>query len=215
MVDATWVTLRHASCVIGSRNHTNHAMTRHLPGGDPPGVINPQRPAPPPSLSPEPPRPPRTIASVAPGPRRTIASYTNYADAESAVDWLADQGFPVERGAIVGTGLRSVEQMEGRLTAGRAALIGAGAGVLLGALLALLAGLLPWDWDAEVAVSVVAAGALFGALFGALIRDALSAGRRDFLSFTRIEADRYEVQIDADAAGEARRLLDGMPEASR
>jgi hypothetical protein len=50
-----------------------------------------------------PPAPPRTIASVAPGPRRTIASYANYADAESAVDRLGDQGFPVERGAIVGT----------------------------------------------------------------------------------------------------------------
>ena len=48
------------------------------------------------------PRPPRTIAWVAPGPRRTIASYANYADAESAVDWLADQDFPIERGAIVG-----------------------------------------------------------------------------------------------------------------
>jgi hypothetical protein len=46
--------------------------------------------------------PPAHDASVAPGSRRTIASYANYADAESAVDWLADQGFPVERGAIVG-----------------------------------------------------------------------------------------------------------------
>jgi hypothetical protein len=53
----------------------------------------------------EPPAPPvplRTIASVAPGPRRTIASYVNYADAERSVDRLADRGFPVERGAIVG-----------------------------------------------------------------------------------------------------------------
>jgi hypothetical protein len=178
-------------------------------------VIKARHPAAPPTLSPESPRPPRTIASVAPGPRRTIASYTNYADAESAVDWLADQGFPVERGAIVGTGLRSVEQMEGRLTAGHAALIGAAAGILIGALLAVLAGLFPWDWDAQVAASVVATGALFGALFGALVRDALSGGRRDFLSFTRIEADRYDVQIDTDAAGEARLLLDAMPAAPR
>ena len=73
---------------------------------------------------PAPPRPPRTIASGAPGARRTIASYANYAGAESAVDWLADQGFPVERGAIVGLGLRSVEQVEGRMTARRAALVG-------------------------------------------------------------------------------------------
>ena len=85
--------------------------------------------------------------------------------------------------------------MEGRWTAGRAALIGAGAGVVIGALL----------------VSVVAVGALFGAVSGALVHEALSGGRRDFMSFTRIEADRYDVQVDPDAAGEAKRLLDDMP----
>ena len=41
--------------------------------------------------------------------RRTIASYSTYAEAERAVDWLADHGFAVERSVIVGTGLRSVE----------------------------------------------------------------------------------------------------------
>ncbi|HEX2411769.1 MAG TPA: general stress protein, partial [Solirubrobacteraceae bacterium] len=66
--------------------------------------------------------------------RRTIASYTDYQDAERAVDWLSDQGFAVERGAIIGTGLRSVEQVTGRMTIGRGALVGAGEGALIGAL---------------------------------------------------------------------------------
>jgi hypothetical protein len=158
---------------------------------------------------PDPPQPPRTIASVAPGPRRTIASYDNYADAETAVDWLADQGFPVERGAIVGFGPRSVEQLEGRMTARRAALIGAGGGVLIGALLALLAAIFPWDsLSAEASVYAVAMGALLGAASGALVHEALSGGRRDFISATRIEANRYDLQVDEDAAGEATRLLD-------
>ena len=90
---------------------------------------------------PAPPAPPRTIASDAPGRRRKIASYADYADAERAVDWLADRGFPVEHGAIVGMGLRSVEQVEGRMTPGRAALVGAAAGIFMGAFLALLAGI--------------------------------------------------------------------------
>jgi hypothetical protein len=161
---------------------------------------------------PVPPGPPRTIATLAPGPRRTIASYSNYADAEGAVDWLSDRGFPVERGAIVGTGLRSVEQVEGRMTAWRAALIGAAGGVLVGALIALLAGILPWDGNsAEVSAYAVAIGALFGALSGPLVHDALSGGRRDFISATRLEADRYDLQIDADAADDAGRLLAAMP----
>jgi hypothetical protein len=163
---------------------------------------------------PAPPSPPRTIASVAPGPRRTIASYANYADAESAVEWLADQGFPVERGAIVGMGLRSVEQVEGRMTAGRAALVGAAGGIIVGALLALLAGIFPWDsGSAGMLAFAVVIGAAFGAVSGALVHEALSGGRRDFISATRIEADRYDVQVDEDAADDGKRLLAAMPSA--
>jgi hypothetical protein len=72
--------------------------------------------------------------------RRAVASYSNYREAEHAVDWLSDQGFPVERIAIVGTGLRYVEQVAGRVTTARAALTGAGQGLLIGLLFALLFG---------------------------------------------------------------------------
>jgi Heat induced stress protein YflT domain len=161
---------------------------------------------------PAPPEPPRTIASVAPGARRTIASYDNYADAERAVDWLADRGFPVERGAIVGLGLRSVERLAGRMTAGRAALVGAAAGIVMGALVALLVAVLPWGSGfAETLASVVGIGVLFGTVSGALLHEARSGGRRDFISATRIEADRYELQVDEGAADDAGRLLAAMP----
>jgi hypothetical protein len=188
-------------------------MTAHVAWREPAGVIEPRSPTDTARTQPPaPPGPPRTIASVAPGPRRTIASYGNYADAESAVDWLADQGFPVERGAIVGFGLRSVEQVEGRMTAGRAALVGAAWGIILGALLALLAGLFPWDsGSAEMLAYAVILGAVFGALSGALVHEVRSGGRRDFISATRIEAHRYDVQVDADAADDAKRLLSRRP----
>jgi hypothetical protein len=64
------------------------------------------------------------------GARRTIATYASYQEAEQAVDLLSDERFPVNRVAIVGTGLRSVEQVVGRVTTGRAALTGAGQGAL-------------------------------------------------------------------------------------
>ena len=76
---------------------------------------------------------------VSPSPsvaRRTIATYSSYEEAERAVDSLSDQKFPVERVAIVGTGLRSVEQVVGRATTGRAALTGAGQGALIGLFIA-------------------------------------------------------------------------------
>jgi hypothetical protein len=165
-----------------------------------------------PAEPPAPPAPPRTIASVAPGARCTIASYVNYADAERAVDWLADRGFPVERGAIVGMGLRSVERLAGRMTAGRAAFVGAAAGIIMGALLALLVAILRWGSGSAVTLpSVVVLVALVGAVSGALLHEARSGGRRDFISATRIEADRYDLQVDEGAADDAERLLAAMP----
>lgn len=153
------------------------------------------------------------LPTVAPGARRTIASYAGYAEAESAVEWLVQHGFPVQRGVIVGTGLRSVEQLSGAMSARRAALLGVGPGILVGALLALLAGVLPWDsGSAEVLLYAVGIGALLGSMSGALLHEALSGGRRNFVSNTRIEAERYELQVDEDSAHEAKRLLDTMPE---
>jgi hypothetical protein len=152
------------------------------------------------------------LPTVAPGVRRTIASYAGYAEAEGAVEWLAQHGFPVQRGAIVGRGLRSVEQLSGAMSARRAALLGVGPGVLVGALFALLAGVFPWDsGSAEVLLAAVGVGALLGAVSGGLLHEALSGGRRDFVSTTRIEAERYELQVDEDSAHEAKRLLDAMP----
>jgi hypothetical protein len=145
------------------------------------------------------------------GTRRAIATYSDYRDAERAVDWLSDQEFPVERVAIVGSGLRSVEQVSGRLTIGRAALTGALQGALIGLLFALLFGIFftgP-EFLGLLAYALVA-GAIFGAILGGLSHGA-QGGTRDFTSVRGIEAERYEVQVDEAAADEAKRLLDSMP----
>jgi len=143
--------------------------------------------------------------------RRTIAAYSSYPEAVRAVDWLSDQGFAVERVAIVGTGLRSVEQVAGRVTTGRAALTGALQGAMIGLLFALLFGLFfTGPGFLGLLLYAVVAGALFGALFGALAHGALG-GRRDFASSVRTEAERYEVQVDESVADEARQFVDAMP----
>jgi hypothetical protein len=147
-------------------------------------------------------------------PRRTIATYTDYRDAERAVDWLSDQGFAVQRVTIVGTGLRTVERVAGRVTIGRAALAGAAQGALIGLIFALLFGIFfagPAFFG--LLLYAVVAGAIFGALFGAAAHWSMG-GRRDFASATRTEADRYEVQVDAELAEEGRRLIADMPASS-
>ena len=151
-------------------------------------------------------------AGAAGGSRRAIATYRDYASAERAVDWLSDQGFAVEHTAIVGRGLRSVEQVAGRMSAGRAALVGLGEGSLIGMLFALLFGVFFTGPDfGGLLLYGIVTGGLFGTLFGALTHVTVSDGKRDFVSDTSIVADRYEVQVDEDVADEAKRLLGAMP----
>src|SRR5215208_1038600 len=106
---------------------------------------------------------------VAVAPKTTVATYDNYAEAERAVDFLSDRDFPVERVAIVGTGVSAVEQVAGRMTTGRAALQGAGQGAMLGLLFGLLFGLF-FSGPAFFGVVLygLVAGAVFGAILGAL-----------------------------------------------
>lgn len=139
-----------------------------------------------------------------------VASYRTYAEAERAVDHLSDQKFPVERTAIVGRGLKSVEQVTGRMTmwgaAGRTALSGA----VLGAVFGWIFGLFDWVNPLIAGLLLALYGAVFGAVLGGLlglIGHAMTGGRRDFSSVSGIQADSYDVLVDAAHAAEASRLL--------
>jgi hypothetical protein len=144
--------------------------------------------------------------------RKTVASYPSYAEAEHAVDSLSDQGVAVEHVAIVGKDLRSVEQVTGRMTAGRAALVGLGEGILMGTLFALLFGIF-FNGPAfgYLLLYSVVAGGLFGVTFGLIGYAVDSDGRRDFVSETSVSADRYEIQADDEVAAEARSSLASTP----
>ena len=59
-------------------------------------------------------RGPKTLSATAEIPRgEAIARYTSYADAQKAVDYLADQQFEVAKVSIIGSDLKSVEQVTG------------------------------------------------------------------------------------------------------
>jgi hypothetical protein len=109
----------------------------------------------------------------------------------------------------VGTGLRYVEEISGRVTTGRAALIGMGQGAWIGLFFGLLFTLF-FDLSAGgffgVVLYGIVAGSLFGAFWGAAFH-LLQQGRRDFGSVAKTRADSYEVQVDVDAADQAERLL--------
>lgn len=149
-----------------------------------------------------------------PPARRTIASYRTYAEAQRAVDFLADRRFPVERTAIVAEGIRIVEQVTGRLGYGRAALNGALSTAVAGALFGYIFGLFNWIAPILSAFTLALYGLIFGAIIGALLGllfHAMTGGQRDFSSVSGIQADRYEVMVDDAVADEALRLLEGAP----
>ncbi|MBI0447105.1 general stress protein, partial [Deinococcus sp. DB0503] len=137
-----------------------------------------------------------------------VATYPTYAEAQRAVDYLSDQHFPVERLAIVGEGLKTIEQVTGRLDWGRAASLGFGQGLFIGLFVGLLFGLLGLAGGSLL--YVVAYGMVMGALTGlvwGLIGYALSGGRRDFTSIGGMRADHYVILADAEVAEQARTLL--------
>lgn len=142
-------------------------------------------------------------------PTVTIGSYPDYPSAQKVVDYLADNRFPVEHTAIVGTNLTLVETVLGRMTTGRAALLGAGTGAWFGLFIGLLFGIFTvGNWLAVILVGLVI-GAIWGAVFGA-VAHAMTGGQRDFTSASSLRAGQYAVTVDAQLADQARQLLGRM-----
>lgn len=145
---------------------------------------------------------------------QSLGVYDDYAAAQKAVDFLADNEFPVENCLIVGTDLKQMERVTGRLTTGGVALGGLLSGVWLG----LFVGLIFSMFGDENAIATILSTALFGALFGvvwALVGYAATRGRRDFSSVSMIVATRYEVLVEHKHAARGRELLATMPGADR
>jgi hypothetical protein len=152
--------------------------------------------------------------STATQPRRTVTSFRTYPEAERAVDFLSDRGFPVQRVAIVGRDLHLVEQVTGRMGFGQAALRGAVQGAVIGALFGWIFGLFNWINPVVASLTLAFYGLIFGAVLGALLGllvHGMSGGRRDFASVRGMEASQYDLQVDEQVADEATRLLGEQP----
>jgi hypothetical protein len=145
----------------------------------------------------------------------SLGVFEKYEHAQRAVDYLSDQEFPVENCMIVGTDLRQVERVTGRLTTGRVALGGLLSGVWLGLFIGLIFALFAPVGDALVTIIwCVVFGAGFGLIWG-LIGYSFTRGRRDFTSVSQVVATKYEVLTEHKFAERARDLLAQMPPANR
>jgi hypothetical protein len=141
---------------------------------------------------------------------QSLGVYDDYAAAQRAVDHLSDRGFPVENCMIVGTDLKQVERVTGRLTTGRVAVGGALSGLWLG----LFVGLIFSLFGTGETLTIILSTGLFGVLFGviwALVGYAATQGRRDFTSIQQVVATRYEVLVEHKYLAEGRTLLAEIP----
>jgi hypothetical protein len=140
---------------------------------------------------------------------RPLVTVSSYDEAVGAVDALADAHFPVQHVAIVGRGVRTVEEVTGRFGPARAVASAA----LTGALIGLFFGLL-FDWWGAVTPEVgwgqlALYGLIYGALAGLLVSLLFQrAGlRRDFSSVRALDADHYDVTLTGGERADAMRIL--------
>lgn len=138
-----------------------------------------------------------------------IASFTTYAQAQHAVDSLSDEGFPVQLLSIIGTDLRQVERITGRMSWGRAVAGGAGSGLWIGVFFALMMNFIGSASTPPMLLGAVLLGVVWGILFQA-VGYALTRGRRDFTSISQVVASRYSI-LASDRVQEAARALADAP----
>ena len=137
----------------------------------------------------------------------TVARFDDYETAQRAVDRLSDDGFPVEKLDIVGSELRLVERVTGRLTRSRAASAGALSGLWAGLLFGILIGLFTSGHSfLAVAATGAALGAGWGVVFG-YVAHARTKGQRDFSSVRQLVATHYDLVAREGTVGRARSML--------
>ena len=137
----------------------------------------------------------------------TVASYPTYEQAQEAVDRLSDGRFPVDQLDIIGSDLRLVEHVTGRMTKATAAAAGAASGAWFGLFFGVLIGLFT---TGPAWIGLILGGLLIGAAWGAVFGyfgHAATHGRRDFSSTRTLMATRYDIIARGGHAERARDVL--------
>lgn len=137
----------------------------------------------------------------------SLGVYEKYEQAQKAVDFLSDNEFPVQNCLIVGTDLKQIERVTGRLTYGKVTAGGLLSGIWMGLFVGLVVSLFS---DGSSTIAIILGTMLFGAVFGllwALAGYAATRGQRDFTSVSQVVATRYEVLVEHKYAEQGRQIL--------
>ncbi len=140
----------------------------------------------------------------------SLGVYAEYEQAQKAVDYLSDHQFPVENCMIVGTDLKQVERVTGRLTTSRVLAGGLLSGMWLGLFVGAILALFSNQSSLVTMASTVMMGGIFGVVWAG-IGYALTRGKRDFTSVSQVVATRYEVLVEHKLFQQGQELLAQMP----
>ena len=140
-----------------------------------------------------------------------LGTYDTYVEAQQVVDKLAKADFDVRQLAIIGSDLKTIERITGKLTYGRSAIAGAATGAWFGLFAGTVLFLFAATPNATYALAVVLIGAAFGMLFG-IVSYAINRRRKDYTSTNQVIASSYQVIAPANLIVRAQELLQ-RPEA--
>jgi len=136
----------------------------------------------------------------------TVASFPTYEAAQKSVSALIAGEVPARDIAIVGSGLRSIERITGRLGYATAARSGALNGLMLGLLFAFIFVLGMPTVQISAFIGVLLVGMALGMLLS-LGTYSIVRRRRDFASVMQVTADHYDVCVSATSIHKAREVL--------
>lgn len=146
------------------------------------------------------------IAQFAVPDGEVVAKFPDYAAAVDCVDQLIRHEFPAPMVAIVGSDLRSVERVKGKLSYGSVAFRGIITGSWLGLLVSLF---IPVNSTQAVGATTGAAiviGAGIGMLLNVL-RFSLARNRHEFSSSTQVVAANYDVVVPHPMSQQAKNAI--------
>lgn len=142
----------------------------------------------------------------------SLGVYDGYQQAQKVVDYLSDNEFQVQQVAIVGTELKTVERVTGRLTRGKVAAASAVSGFWMGLFVGLAFSLFANGNTLGFLISTPIFGAIFGLIWSQIGFTAVTrGGTRDFSSVSQVVATKYEVLVEHRFFEQAQQLLARMP----
>lgn len=145
-----------------------------------------------------------------------VAEFEQYLEAIQYVDKLVGANFPTGMVAIVGSDLKTVERVRGKLSYAKVALNGAVAGSWMGLIFGILFSGSGSTAAMTAAVDFTAVGSSIFIGAGAImlinvIRFSLTSNKRQFVSNSRVVASRYEVIVPNELADQARAAASSEP----